>query len=76
MRQGTSGEVKNPPQGYTRVCPYVLYEDASSAPGKSTADADVGRVDEVDHHARLGGHHVGDDLGEHMTARGFPADRD
>ena len=23
--------MKNPPQGYTRVCPYLLYEDASSA---------------------------------------------
>lgn len=31
MRQGTSREMKNPPQGYTRVCPYVLYEDAPSA---------------------------------------------
>jgi len=23
--------MKNPPHGYTRVCPYLLYEDASSA---------------------------------------------
>ena len=23
--------MKNPPQGYTRVCPYLLYEDASGA---------------------------------------------
>jgi PhnB protein len=23
--------MKNPPPGYTRVCPYVLYEDASAA---------------------------------------------
>ncbi|HKG42891.1 MAG TPA: VOC family protein [Gaiellaceae bacterium] len=23
--------MKNPPEGYTRACPYLLYEDASSA---------------------------------------------
>ena len=23
--------MQNPPEGYTRVCPYLLYEDASSA---------------------------------------------
>jgi PhnB protein len=27
----TPDEMKNPPEGYTRVCPYLLYEDASSA---------------------------------------------
>jgi PhnB protein len=28
---GTTKAVQNPPPGYTRVCPYLLYEDAASA---------------------------------------------
>jgi PhnB protein len=28
---GTTNVVQNPPPGYTRVCPYLLYEDAASA---------------------------------------------
>ncbi len=28
---GTPSVVQNPPPGYTRVCPYLLYEDAAGA---------------------------------------------
>lgn len=28
---GKSSAMENPPAGYTRVCPYLLYEDAASA---------------------------------------------
>jgi PhnB protein len=28
---GTPSVMQNPPPGYTRVCPYLLYEDAASA---------------------------------------------
>jgi PhnB protein len=29
--RGTPSPMQNPPPGYTRVCPYLLYEDASNA---------------------------------------------